>query len=118
MRHLLLTSSVGLILVACTSVPQTITETEAVSNATSARAEITSQQEPVTQSISLYEAMARALKYNLDHNVAMMDYPKLFQMVDIMDVVMRLALRVCHSYRVVSLWNPQHLRSVMFGRRT
>ena len=68
-----MTSGVGLLLIACTSVPQTITESEAVSNASAARAEITSQQEPVTQSISLYEAMARALKYNLDHNVAMME---------------------------------------------
>lgn len=68
-----MTSGVGLILVACTSVPQTITEAEAVSNAANARSEITAQQEPITQSISLYEAMARALKYNLDHNVAMME---------------------------------------------
>jgi len=30
-------------------------------------------QEPVTQSISIYEAMARALKYNLRHRVAMME---------------------------------------------
>ena len=73
MRHLLMTSGVGLMLVACTSVPQTITETEAVSNAAATRSAITAQQEPVTQSISLYEAMARALKYNLDHNVAMME---------------------------------------------
>ena len=68
-----MTSGVGLILVACTSVPQTITEAEAVSNAATARGAITAQQEPVTQSISLYEAMARALKYNLDHNVSMME---------------------------------------------
>lgn len=73
MRHLLVTSGVGLMLVACTSVPKTITNTEAASHAASLRGEITAQQEPVTQSISLYEAMARALKYNLDHNVAMME---------------------------------------------
>jgi len=68
-----MTSGVGLILVACTSAPQAITEAEAISNAANARGAITAQQEPVTQSISLYEAMARALKYNLDHNVSMME---------------------------------------------
>lgn len=68
-----MTSGVGLILVACTSVPQTITDAEAVSNAATTRGAITAQQEPVTQAISLYEAMARALKYNLDHNVSMME---------------------------------------------
>jgi len=73
MRHSLLTSGLVLVLVGCTSVPQTLTEAEAVSNAISARNAITAQQEPVTQSISLYEAMARALKYNLDHNVSMME---------------------------------------------
>ncbi|MBX2868409.1 MAG: TolC family protein [Acidiferrobacterales bacterium] len=60
-------------LVACTTVPQTISETEAIGNAASVRGAITAQQEPVTQSISLYEAMARALKYNLDHSVSMME---------------------------------------------
>jgi len=73
MRHLIMTSGVCLMVAACTSVPQPITNQEALNNAASVRAEISSQQEPVTQSISLYEAMARALKYNLDHNVAMME---------------------------------------------
>jgi len=73
MRHFLMTSGVGLILMACTSVPQRVSESEAVSNAAAMRSEISARQEPVTQSISLYEAMARALKYNLDHNVAMME---------------------------------------------
>ena len=68
-----MTSGVGLLLVACTTTPQRLTQSETLANAASVRAEITSQQEPVTQSISLYEAMARALKYNLDHNVAMME---------------------------------------------
>ena len=68
-----MTSGVGLILVACTSAPQIITEAEAARNAADARSTITAQHEPVTQAISLYEAMARALKYNLDHHVSMME---------------------------------------------
>lgn len=74
MRHLLLTSAAGLMLVSCTSTtPMVITESEAATNAANIRAEISAGQDPVTQSITLYEAMARALKYNLDHRVSMME---------------------------------------------
>lgn len=73
MRHLLVTTAMGLLLVGCTSAPQSITPAEALGNATELRAELAANQEPVTQSITLYEAMARALKYNLDHRVAMME---------------------------------------------
>jgi len=73
MRHLLFSSAAGVLLAACTSAPQAISESEATINAAKMRAEISAQQEPTTQSITLYEAMARALKYNLDHRVSMME---------------------------------------------
>jgi len=74
MRHFLLSSAAGLILVGCTSTsPMAITESEAANNAAAVRADIAAMQEPTTQSISLYQAMARALKYNLDHRVSMME---------------------------------------------
>ena len=73
MRHLLMTTALGMTLIGCTTVPSAITENNAVTQATAMRAAITAQQEPVVQSISLYEAMARSLKYNLDHRVSMME---------------------------------------------
>ena len=73
MRHLLITSALGMGLIGCTTVPSAITENDAAAQATALRAEISAQQEPVAQSISLYEAMARSLKYNLDHRVSMME---------------------------------------------
>ena len=75
MRHLLITTALGIGLIGCTTVPEpsAITNDEAAAQASAMRATINAQQEPVAQSISLYEAMARSLKYNLDHRVAMME---------------------------------------------
>jgi outer membrane protein TolC len=72
MRSVVLASA-GLILMACSTVPQAITVSEALSHTEDLRTEISAQREPVTQSISLYEGMARALKYNLNHRVSMME---------------------------------------------
>jgi len=74
-RRLLTTSILGAALIGagCTTAPQNLTSTETAQNAQDVRAEIIAQQEPVTGSITLYEAMARALKNNLDHRVAMLE---------------------------------------------
>ena len=75
MRNLLLGSILGttVLLAGCTSSVTRITDTEAAKFANSARSEILNRQTPITQSVSLYEAMARALKHNLDHRVTMME---------------------------------------------
>lgn len=73
MRHLLLSSTAGVILMACSTAPQPMTETDAVTYASELRRDILAQEEPLTGPVSLYEAMARALKNNLDHRVSMME---------------------------------------------
>ncbi len=73
MRNLFVSTAVGLFLIGCTTAPQGITPAEALENAVNLKEAVSSSQEPITQSITLYEAMARALKYNLDHRVAMME---------------------------------------------
>lgn len=62
----------ALLLSACMVSPEplSVAELEKSANINAARA--THGQEPVTNSISLYEAMARALKYNLDHRIQIM----------------------------------------------
>jgi outer membrane protein TolC len=50
--------------------PLTHPELQLISDSNAAR--VTADQEPVGSAISLYEAMARALKYNLDYRVEMM----------------------------------------------
>jgi outer membrane protein TolC len=75
MQRILLTSALGasLFLAGCTTSVSAITQGEASTYAQKTRAQIAAAQTPVTQAISLYEAMARALKHNLDHRVAMME---------------------------------------------
>lgn len=58
----------------CTITPLPMTETELANFAENNRQNVVSAaQEPVNGPITLYEAMARALKYNLDHKVEMMN---------------------------------------------
>src|SRR3990170_3280019 len=56
-------------LAGCSIYPSMLTDGELASAADTNVANVTSDQEPVSRSVSLYEAMARALKYNLDHRV-------------------------------------------------
>jgi outer membrane protein TolC len=53
----------------CAIHPKVLTDAELSAAAETNKASVTADQEPVTRSITLYEAMARALKYNLDHRV-------------------------------------------------
>ena len=58
-----------LLLGGCAISPVALTEDEVTAGAQDKLARVTSEQEPVTGAIDLYQAMARALKYNLDHKV-------------------------------------------------
>ena len=75
MRKLFLGSVCGtaVLLMGCSATVSRVSDFETANFANEARAEIQNRQTPVTQSISLYEAMARALKHNLDHRVTMME---------------------------------------------
>ena len=74
MRKYLMAGACALILTGCTNIPTPLTDGENSINAAELRQTVTQGQEPISGSISLYEAMARALKYNLDHRVSMMEY--------------------------------------------
>lgn len=56
-------------LVGCAVHPAPLTDADLTVAADSNRAEVAADQEPISGPVSLYEAMARALKYNLDHRV-------------------------------------------------
>ncbi len=53
----------------CAIYPTPLTDAELSAAAETNQATVTADQEPVSGRISLYDAMARALKYNLDHRV-------------------------------------------------
>lgn len=59
------------ILSGCSVLPEPLTYDELSVASQDRLAEVTANQEPVSGPIGLYEAMARALKYNLDHKVEM-----------------------------------------------
>jgi outer membrane protein TolC len=67
-----LTTVAACSLVGCTVAPSPLTEAQ-ISHLAGLQAEqVTAHQEPIAGPLSLYDAMARALKYNLDYRVEMM----------------------------------------------
>lgn len=60
-------------LCACTIKPQALEETTVAEFAAANLEAVTADQEPLDGVIDLYEAMARALKYNLDYKVELME---------------------------------------------
>ncbi|MEZ5816453.1 MAG: TolC family protein [Hyphomicrobiaceae bacterium] len=57
------------LLAGCSVVPAPLTDVEVATQAIDVSRRVTADQEPVSGAIDLYEAMARALKYNLDLRV-------------------------------------------------
>ena len=62
-----------LALSACAVTPEPLTPSELSVTAERLQREVAANQEPISGPVDLYEAMARALKYNLDYKVAMME---------------------------------------------
>lgn len=73
MKHILISGVAAISLMACQTSVEVMNEGEFAAAGQALKSQINSKRAPITQSISLYEAMARALKYNLDHRVAMME---------------------------------------------
>ncbi len=73
MSQKFLCAASALVLAGCVSQPQMLTSAERSEFSTMVVHAATADQEPVEGPIGLHEAMARALKYNLDHRVAMIE---------------------------------------------
>ena len=69
----LLASLITLAFAGCAVQPKAITPQERQASASADRVAMFAQQEPVQATISLEEAMARAIKYNLDHRLKLME---------------------------------------------
>ncbi|HSK39083.1 MAG TPA: TolC family protein [Arenibaculum sp.] len=67
------TAMVSVILGGCSVTPIPLTEGDRIAQVAADRAVLFARQEPVTGPITLEEAVARALKYNLDRRLAVMD---------------------------------------------
>ena len=74
LKTALLCTTLAVGLVSCASSGSTeMNPAEIAAHASEMKANIGADQEALTAPINLYEAMARALKYNLDHRVTMME---------------------------------------------
>ncbi|MEL6872789.1 MAG: TolC family protein, partial [Pseudomonadota bacterium] len=59
----------AVVLGGCAITPTALDDIQLAENAELNLAQVTADQEPIHGRIGLYEAIARALKYNLDHRV-------------------------------------------------
>ncbi len=66
-------ASAAVMLVGCAVTPEPLSDGERTAYANDMRQRVVAAQEPISRRISLYEAMARALKYNLDKRVKEME---------------------------------------------
>ena len=73
MRHILACGTAALLLAACQTPTPELTQADFNASASAMRANIANGADAVAAPITIYEAMARGLKNNLDHRVAMME---------------------------------------------
>lgn len=102
----------------CAVTPQALTEQERQDLIQADRQVLTVQQEPVQGAISLEEAMARAIKYNLDHRVKLMEAAVAQRQLDLSrsDLLPKLALSAGYNWRDSDLASSS--RSVLSGRQS
>jgi starvation-inducible outer membrane lipoprotein len=73
MKYTALTVLMTLTLSACAVSPVPLDEAELNAYASAKHERVSADQEPITGAVTLYEAMARAIKYNLDKQVEVMN---------------------------------------------
>jgi outer membrane protein TolC len=67
----------------CTVIPEPFDKEQLSNHAKDRLTRVTSNQEPISAPIDLYDAMARALKYNLDYKIELMEEALRFKEVDL-----------------------------------
>lgn len=75
--------SFSLVLSSCTFMPSPITDNERLTQSVKDLKQIFANQDPVNGPITLAEAIARAIKYNLDHRVKMMEKAVALGQIDV-----------------------------------
>jgi len=120
-RHLpraLLAALIAAALAGCAIQPQALTPEERQATVQADRAAMQQQQEPVQGPITLEEAMARAIKYNLDHRLKLMEAAVSQRQLDLSrtDLLPKLALAAGYSWRDNDLASSS--RSVLSGQQS
>lgn len=97
----LLAATLALAFAGCAVQPQPLTPDERQTAAQDGRARMFGQQEPLQGPVTLEEAMARAIKYNLDHRVKLMEEAVARRQLDLsnVDLLPRLAAAAGYTSR-------------------
>lgn len=102
-KHFVLSSLAiaTLMLAGCAVLPQPLTASERAEGVSADRAALFAVQEPVKGDIALQEVMARALKYNLDYRVKLMEEALAQRQLDLsnLDLLPKLALGAGYNQR-------------------
>lgn len=117
-RRLLLGASTLTLLAGCAVTPKPLTHAEIATRAQNNIAAVTAEQEPVTGPISLYEAMARGLKYNLDYKVEMMEEALKVSELDLARYDMLPQLVATGGYAGRSNYSGARSLSLLSGRQS
>lgn len=105
-------------LAGCAVTPQALTADERQDMVKADRQALTQQQEPLQGPITLEEAMARAIRYNLDHRVKLMEAAVAQRQLDLSrtDLLPKLALSAGYNWRDNDLASSS--RSVLTDRQS
>lgn len=88
----------SLALAACTATPHPVTRDELEAQRNQDRAILFAEQEPVSAPISLYDAMARAIRYNLDQRQRLMEQALALRQLDVANYAMLPRLAASAGY--------------------
>lgn len=106
----------GLVLLAgCAIMPEPITQVEQKTSLDADKQVIFAKQEPIVAPISVYEAMARSLKYNLNHRVKMMEHAVADGQSDLAKYSLLPDLIASAGYRGRDNYNASNSRNAVTG---
>ncbi|WP_020481435.1 TolC family protein [Methylomonas sp. MK1] len=115
----LLAVAIGAVLLnGCSLAPAPLTQQERQSQIGSDQVKLFQQQEPVTGPLSLYQAMSRALKYNLDHRVKMMERAVAEGQATLARFDLLPDVVASAGYRSRDNFNASNSRSISTGRQS
>jgi len=106
----------GIVLLAgCAIMPEPITRVEQQTSLDADKQVIFAKQEPIVAPITVYEAMARALKYNLNHRVKMMEHAVADGQSDLAKFSLLPDLIASAGYRGRDNYNASNSRNAVTG---
>jgi len=109
----------GIVLLAgCAIMPEPITPDEQQASLDADKQVIFAKQEPIVGPLSVYEAMARSLKYNLNHRVKMMEHAVAEGQSDLAKYSLLPDLIASAGYRGRDNYNASSSRSIATGRQS